>query len=236
MNSSRNKFRKGLLNFFSKLEYPSKMEANAFIADQLKAEASARTGYGASALLAAARIIRTFPTQITNADQLKGIRGVGDGTRRRVKEILAQGARYQVPAPPPGEEKPNRKLANQSAASSSSAKPAGYDFTAIKFIGEVFSRKIHEQGIHTLEELEKGVENGTITLQPNQLAGLKYRVDLAERIPRDEVKEIGDLVLEEVRRQGMRGQITGSYRRGKESSGDVDVLITGEKNQIHRVV
>lgn len=65
-----------------------------------------------------------------------------------------------------------------------------------------------------------------------QKIGLKYYEDIKERIPRDEVT----LILEKMRsvvytlhpkgKEVMQVEACGSYRRGKLSCGDVDILIT----------
>lgn len=248
------------------------MTSNAFIADRLEEEASTRNDYGGIALMNSASIIRTFKAVITDARQLKGVRGIGEGTRKRVQAILELGEAYQVPIPspavaspakaldvpassvavasvssapvrstsepvsaPPPSEKPNKKRARLEAESEQK-EPILFDFTCIKFIGAVCNRNLHEKGIHTLDELERRVANNTVSLQANQRAGLKYRLDLAQRVPREEVKEIGELVLAVVKKYDMRGDIVGSYRRGRADSGDIDVLITGDKNKIHRIV
>jgi len=245
---------------------------NSFIADRLEEEASARNDYGGIALMNSASIIRTFKAVITDARQLKGVRGIGEGTRKRVQAILELGEAYQVPVPSPvvaspakaldvpassvavasapvrstsepvstppsakSSEKPSKKRARLEAESEQK-EPILFDFTCIKFIGAVCNRNLHEKGIHTLDELERRVANNSVSLQANQRAGLKYRLDLAQRVPREEVKEIGELVLAVVKKYDMRGDIVGSYRRGRADSGDIDVLITGDKNKIHRIV
>jgi len=221
---------------------------NEQIAAALTAEAEAREGYGAAALLNAARIIATFPQPITDANQLKGIRGIGDGTRKRVAAILAGGVENYVP-PQPSRLEPVQQDPSASSASS------GYDFTQIKFFGPVANRNLHAHGILTLQDLEIAVaeaqqrydENGLtteqgvilpqgVTITANQLAGIRYKEHLALRVPREEVKEIGDEVLRVAKALGMTGEIAGSYRRGKSDSGDVDVLLTGSRNRLHELV
>ena len=67
-----------------------------------------------------------------------------------------------------------------------------------------------------------------------QVIGLKYHEDIIQKIPRSEVK----LIFEAVERATLALfpnkkliiETCGSYRRGKVSSGDVDVIITTESN------
>jgi DNA polymerase/3'-5' exonuclease PolX len=221
---------------------------NEQIAEALRQEADTREGYSASALLNAARIIATFPVSVMDANQLKGIRGIGDGTRKRVATILSEGLSNYIPPSPP---KPDPTSVVAAAAEI----PEGYDFTSIKFFGNVANRNLHSHGIHTFEELQDAVETALnrydekgldtekgvileqgVTVTANQLAGLRYFAHLAERVPRAEVKEIGEFVLREAEKLGMTGQIVGSYRRGRADSGDVDNLLTGPKNRLHELV
>lgn len=61
-----------------------------------------------------------------------------------------------------------------------------------------------------------------------QQVGLKYLDDFNERIPRPEVEGIANKVLEYAQRIHPEFQmvICGGYRRGKDTSGDVDVILS----------
>ena len=63
----------------------------------------------------------------------------------------------------------------------------------------------------------------------NQLVGIECYEDLLEKMNRTEVQSIGDVVakaIESLRFSTAEATVMGSYRRQKQSSGDVDVLIT----------
>jgi DNA polymerase/3'-5' exonuclease PolX len=68
------------------------------------------------------------------------------------------------------------------------------------------------------------------------LAGLRYYEDLQQRIPRAEVEAIVNIVREHAERvaPGVTVQAVGSYRRGSASSGDVDILVTHDDDDIGR--
>jgi DNA polymerase beta len=70
-------------------------------------------------------------------------------------------------------------------------------------------------------------------LTKTQKLGLQYYEDIQKRIPRTEMKAHEDLLLGELP-QGMKGTIVGSYRRGAETSGDIDMLITMDVGQDER--
>ncbi len=65
-----------------------------------------------------------------------------------------------------------------------------------------------------------------------QKIGLKYYDDFKQRIPRQEIEELLEKVKEacyaEVKNgaSNLKIEACGSYRRGKTSCGDIDILIT----------
>ena len=71
--------------------------------------------------------------------------------------------------------------------------------------------------------------DGRLQLNREQLIGLDCYEDLQEPIKRDEVESIGKIVMDAFHCiSATPGEVTimGSFRRGKDSSGDVDILIT----------
>ncbi|KLT45462.1 Nucleotidyltransferase [Cutaneotrichosporon oleaginosum] len=69
-------------------------------------------------------------------------------------------------------------------------------------------------------------ENGKMTREEVVGAWLGLKDELDRPIPRDEVQEIGDIVAEhlDALAPGCSQTITGGYRRGKETTSDVDVV------------
>lgn len=65
-------------------------------------------------------------------------------------------------------------------------------------------------------------------MNANQRVGVKYYEDFLDRMSRKEVEEIAGIVKEAVLERFPKANITimGSYRRGKDTCGDIDVLIT----------
>ena len=65
-----------------------------------------------------------------------------------------------------------------------------------------------------------------------QKIGLKYHEEIKQRIPRDEVAEISETVKTTLKQlyphKPLIIETCGSYRRGRPSCGDVDILITTE--------
>lgn len=71
-----------------------------------------------------------------------------------------------------------------------------------------------------------------INLNPNLITkaskiGLEHYYDFKSRIPRDEMEIHDELIQDNLPKQ-LVAEIVGSYRRGLESSGDIDVLVTSK--------
>ena len=64
-------------------------------------------------------------------------------------------------------------------------------------------------------------------LNYGQLVGIKYFNDIEQRIPRDEIDIINKMLKKCLKKMNkdLKMDVCGSYRRGKENSGDIDVLI-----------
>ena len=78
-------------------------------------------------------------------------------------------------------------------------------------------------------ELDDIVEYGWKTLTRVQQIGVKYYEEFQDLIPRAEVEEIGRIIHQhavKLRGEGMQSLIVGGYRRGKEASGDVDMIVS----------
>ena len=93
------------------------------------------------------------------------------------------------------------------------------------------AKQLVDDGITTLTQLK---ENET-KLNDTQKIGLQYYEPLQQRIPRDEIEEFAkvfDIVFKEVAPDGSKYEIVGSYRRQAQTSGDIDVIITNEDNNI----
>ncbi|KAL0269978.1 UNVERIFIED_CONTAM: hypothetical protein PYX00_007542 [Menopon gallinae] len=84
-------------------------------------------------------------------------------------------------------------------------------------------------GYRTLDDLRNKAK-----LTKQQEIGLKFYDDFMERMTREQVERIGSVVAEELKHVHghCRTELVGSYRRGKVTCGDVDVMVVnpGPKN------
>ncbi|KAH7171058.1 hypothetical protein EDB81DRAFT_777537 [Dactylonectria macrodidyma] len=96
-------------------------------------------------------------------------------------------------------------------------------FLGIYGVGNHQAQQWIAQGFRTLEDLKQKAN-----LTQNQLVGVDHYDDLNARIPRREVEALGEVVR--VAAQKVDPQvhliIGGSYRRGAETSGDIDFIVT----------
>ena len=98
-------------------------------------------------------------------------------------------------------------------------------FYEIWGVGEHTAREFYNKGWRDLDDI---VEYGWSSLNRVQQIGVKYYDELQEKIPRAEVRAIADVILEQAEklRPGHELVVVGGYRRGKEWSGDVDVVVS----------
>lgn len=92
-------------------------------------------------------------------------------------------------------------------------------------VGAKTANEFYNRGWRDLDDI---VEFGWDRITRPQQIGIKYYEELQERIPRGEVEGIAATILEYANkiRSGFRQVIVGGYRRGKATSGDVDVVLS----------
>lgn len=150
--------------------------------------------------------IMLMTEDITNPDQLKGKPGIGPTIIEKLKEFDETGTLRIFER-----EKENPE----------------HIFNEIYGVGPKKAKDLVEKGIKSIAELR---EKQNDLLNDVQKAGLKYYEDILERIPRNEIDEYNDLFKNEFEKAsktpGDKYEIVGSYRRGAQTSGDIDVIIT----------
>jgi DNA polymerase IV len=100
-------------------------------------------------------------------------------------------------------------------------------FYQIWGVGAKTARDFYQRGWRDLDDI---VEHGWNTLSRVQQIGLKFYEEFQEGIPRGESENIANVIRDHAGRVraggGMECIIVGGYRRGKELSGDVDIIVT----------
>ncbi|XP_075715032.1 DNA polymerase beta isoform X1 [Rhinoderma darwinii] len=155
----------------------------------------------------AASVISKYPTKIKSGTEAKKLDGVGAKIAEKIDEFLATGKLRKL-----------EKIRLDDTSSSINF------LTRVTGIGPAAARKLVEEGIKTLDDLR----NNEHKLNHHQKIGLKYFDDFEMRIPREEMLKMQEITLEKVKNLDPEyiATVCGSYRRGAESSGDMDILLT----------
>ncbi|KAJ8005744.1 hypothetical protein DPEC_G00121080 [Dallia pectoralis] len=155
----------------------------------------------------AASSISKYPQKLKNGDEAKKLDGVGKEIAKKIDEFLQTGTLKKL-----------EKIRNDDTSSSINF------LTRVTGIGPAAARKFFDEGVKTLDDL-KNIEH---KLNHHQQIGLKYFEEFEKRIPRAEMTKMETLIIQELESVDTEyiGTICGSYRRGAESSGDIDILLT----------
>lgn len=150
----------------------------------------------------AQQTIMAFSDAIMNTDQLKGQPNIGPTIMTKLNEYVETGTLQLI----------EREKEN----------PVNI-FIEIYGVGPKKAKELVEKGITNLAQLrEKQFE----VLNDIQRVGLKYYEDILQRIPRSEIIEYDKIFNKILTNKDAKLEIVGSYRRGANSSGDIDVIIT----------
>ncbi|KAI1326898.1 hypothetical protein F5Y16DRAFT_220366 [Xylariaceae sp. FL0255] len=92
----------------------------------------------------------------------------------------------------------------------------------------VAAKTAHEFYDRGWRDLDDIVEQGWDSITRVQQIGVKYYDELQEKIPRAEVEGIANIILSHANNieDGFQMAIVGGFRRGKSTSGDVDVVLS----------
>ncbi len=201
---------------------------NSLIVDVLKKQAveykkDSSKRWKLKALNKAIKNIEVFTEVIISGDYAKkNISGIGDGLSKRIDEILSTGTL--------------KGLENQDDTLNKMM-----IFKSITGVGDTRARQWVKQGITSLDELKSGILAGTIKSTHHIDIGLKYYDDFNERIPRTEIDNMNKILNIEISKisKNILYDICGSYRRGRQTCGDIDILVTdktNKKNYLKKIV
>ncbi|KAE8619370.1 hypothetical protein XENTR_v10009737 [Xenopus tropicalis] len=155
----------------------------------------------------AASVIAKYPSKIKSGTEAKKLDGVGAKIAEKIDEFLATGKLRKL-----------EKIRQDDTSSSINF------LTRVTGIGPAAARKLVDEGIKTLDDLR----NNEHKLNHHQKIGLKYFDDFEKRIPRKEMIQMQEKVIDRIKILDPQyiATVCGSFRRGAESSGDMDVLLT----------
>ena len=164
--------------------------------------------------------IKRFKNEIKSGEHLRSSvgknKGIGQGTMDRIDEIIKTG-----------------KLSEVNDADIS-GKHLEYVENIMKIfgIGRVKAYELYtKHGIKNVDDLKKAIKKGTIDLPEYIMKGLKYVDKIKRGIPRATMHEINKYLIKQGIKQDpeMEVRVCGSYRREKDVSNDIDVIISHPK-------
>ena len=175
---------------------------------QLKSSDKPTDKFKIKAFSTAISLIKSFPQKITSSEQLKDYPGFGKGILTRIDEILEKG-----------------KLAEIDNSSKS--------IELFKFqeeIGKKIALDLSKKNIYNLDDLKKAVDSGNVEVDHRISLILKYhfgKIKFQEKIPRKEMELFDNMINTTISNLdiNLEYMICGSYRRGLNTSNDIDILI-----------
>ena len=166
--------------------------------------------FKASALFKGLSIIKELDYEIEDITQIEKLKGIGKGICKRVNEILETGKLNEL----------NNKVDKKKIIE---------ELTSVFGIGvKIANKYMNDFNIKNITELKEAHDKSIIKLTDEMLIGLKYVDDLKYRISYINIKNI-ESVLKNLLKQyypELIMKICGSYRRVRETSGDIDILLT----------
>jgi DNA polymerase beta len=173
----------------------------------------------------ALNLIKNYTGEIKSSVQFKNVKCVGPGILDRIDEIIKTGTLSEIDEAEKVEEGANVDSV------------VIQELQQVNGIGPVTALKlVEDNNITGVDELKKLVKENKITVTREIHLGLKYYEDSLKRIPREEIEEIDKYLDTVSKKLGIKHVICGSYRRGKAESGDIDVLVTSDTDQLKKFI
>ena len=167
--------------------------------------------------------INKLDFNIENIKQVKDIKGIGKSILDKIEEYLDTGFINKVEDIKLYSENDKDKILKK--------------FLDIWGVGIVKATALYNIGYRSIEQIR---DNSEKILNRQQLIGLKYYEDLKKKIPRMNITVIQTIIRyilnKKYGKETYIMNIAGSYRRGKEYSGDIDILVSSKKFNLEDIV
>lgn len=157
------------------------------------------------------KTVESFKKPITKGEDLIGIKGIGEGSRKRIDEIIASGKLDEITL-----DLEDKKYLKQIE-----------ELEQVYGIGRKTAYRFVKNKIKSVEQLKKMYAEKKIDLPYHIVLGLKYHNVYQVTIPRKEIDEINNFIQKVAMNldKNLIVTICGSYRRKKPFSNDIDILI-----------
>jgi DNA polymerase/3'-5' exonuclease PolX len=146
---------------------------------------------------------------------LKAVKGIGQGTIDRIKEIIDTGTLQEY-------EKVKDTVSPME------------EFLKIHGVGKQHAKKLIASGFKTIDDLRNYVSIKD-HLNDTQMKGLRYFDDVQQRIPYSEIQKHEVFLKDLLFRLDPEAELTiaGSYRRKRPDSGDIDLLLKASSKKVY---
>jgi DNA polymerase beta len=178
------------------------------------------------------KCLKEYNGEIKSGSQLENeIKGIGKKISKRIDEILETGDLEEL-----------KELNNLDNNLFNSYLNNLLDITGV---GLVRANEWIKLGIKNIDDVIQAIKDKKIKTTHHIDIGIKYYYDLKEKIPREEIDKIKIIIEKTLNNMNNTNnmnnnllfEICGSYRRGMNESGDIDILITNKskiiKNKIN---
>ena len=157
-------------------------------------------------------IVSKFKDKIISGNQFESIKGIGPKTITRINEIIDTGKLSEI--------KDNKYNSVTSAIK---------ELSSIYGIGPSKASYFYETyKIKNIKDLINADKKGLITLSNQMKLGIKYKDTLNEKIPSILIQKLDSFIQTKISKLDKKfiATICGSYRRKKNTSSDIDILIS----------
>lgn len=167
------------------------------------------------ALQKAIYTIKEYPSIINSGKDIESLKGIGKGMVKRVDEIIQTGT-----------------IKGLNIESKNDNNQNYFDkinkLKEITGVGDSRAKSWIKSGINNINDVFKAKKEGILKTTHHIDIGLKYFYDFQKRIPRKEITKMQEIIKKSVKKVNIDliFEICGSYRRGLNDSGDIDILIT----------
>ena len=169
--------------------------------------------YKLSSIKKALKVIKGIGHEIKKGSELKNLENIGKGTIDRIDEIIKTGKLKEV---------------NDADIS---GKHLEYVEELMKIfgIGRSTAYELYtKHGIKSIQDLKTAIRTKSVELPETILKGISYVDKIDTKIPRSEMDQIYEYLIQSCIKldNNMDVRVCGSYRREKDVSGDIDVIIS----------
>ena len=167
------------------------------------------------------KTLKNYKGEISSSKNIKHLPYIGSGFLKKIDEIIKTGTLKQL------------KTVGANKINFNKEKNI-MNLSKVFGIGNKTINNLKRKKIYSINNLKKAVKNKKIKLSNQQIIGLKYVDKLVTKIPRKNIIEITKNLDKNIRnciKDNYKIINAGSFRAGKDFSGDIDLIISLEENR-----